>query len=151
MSQPDTFEVDLPILPNGQSVHLRICRYVPEDLSKRDCIGLGGAAARLAWRAMDVVRGKLPASRLANAVSPTAARKLETMALLYRGHLQRHPELRQRAWQLPVEPRGIDAVVRASDHVEAWVHLTIAQTSYWSTVIFDYVGTRWMCTALDLG
>ncbi|KAB8295491.1 Rv3235 family protein [Bifidobacterium avesanii] len=147
----DSFEVDVNLTPQGEPIPVRVRRYVARDMSRRDGIGLAAAAAQLACRAMEIVRGRLDADKLVRAATMQTVRKLGTMALLYRSHLQRHPELKRRTLSLPVEAKGVDAVVRSADHVEAWVRLNVGRTDYWSTVVFDYVGGRWLCTTLDLG
>lgn len=150
-SVSDSFQVDVQLTGEGDAIPLRICRYVSRDMTRQDGIGLAAAAAQLACRAMEIVRGRLDAGKLVRAATTRTVRKLATMALLYRSHLQRHPELGRHTLRLPVEAKGIDAVVRSADHVEAWVHLCVGRTDYWSTVVFDYMGGRWLCTTLDLG
>ncbi|KAA8822540.1 Rv3235 family protein [Bifidobacterium vespertilionis] len=149
--QPESFEVNVTIAQGDGDIRMRLCQYVGSDMDRREGIGLGVAAAQLACKAMEIIRGRLQTDRLVRAVAQKAINKLSTMSVLYHSHLQRHPELRQRALTLPVRARGINAVVRSADHFEACVHLTVGRTNYLSTVVFNHRGGRWMCTALDLG
>ena len=151
MSSPDTFEADIAFPGTTRLVHVRICRYVPEDMTQQKSLALASAAMQLARVSMDVVLGRVPADSLSKAANAVIVRKLDTMSLLYRSYLQRRPGMMQRLRATVTEIVGIEAVVRSPDHMEMSVHLRVAGNDYWSSVVFDDAEGRWMCTALDLG
>lgn len=148
---PHSFEADIPVPGEAMPVRARICRYSAADMGERQSLALASAAMRLARIGMDVVLGRVRADRLANAVNPIIMRKLDTMSLLYRGHLQRHPEMMRRIRMTVAAAVGIEAVVRSADHLEASVHLRVGGNDYWAAVVFDHDDGRWLCTSLDLG
>ncbi|NMM99822.1 hypothetical protein G1C96_0400 [Bifidobacterium sp. DSM 109958] len=151
MSSPDIFEANIAFPGTTNPVHVRICRYVPEDMTQQRSIALASAAMQLARVGMDVVLGRTSADRLAKAANAVIVRKLDTMSLLYRSYLQRRPGLMRRVRATVTEAVGVEAFVRSADHMEMSVHLRVAGNDYWSSVVFDRAGGRWMCTELDLG
>lgn len=147
----EVFEADVTFPGMDQTVRFRVCRYVPSDMGRRESLSLAAAAMQLARVGMDIVLGRVPADRLARAANAVIVHKLETMALLYRNYLQWHPEMVRRIRMTVTQAVGVEAVVRSPDHMEIVVHLAVACNDYWSSVVFDLVDGRWMCTSLDLG
>lgn len=140
---------------SGRPVPYHIARCFDGRVDSHTCRTLALSACRVSCMSMDIVRGRLPSSKLHRTVTGQCLRRLDTMRVL----LGRETDSRLKRDRLPFHPLGILPVVPQSltgmlvspTRIELTTHLTIGSDHHSVNVILRQQGCRWICVMVDVG
>lgn len=132
------------------SVRMRISRCLATDRSVKECLWLGAKSCAIAFKATEVVRGRLGGKTLDDDITQPIILQLANLRNLLTSDFARTASKAFYGSQMPLRIRGLHAVLLSPNRFDACIALIIDGEYHWANVVLSVIGSRWMCTTLQL-
>lgn len=129
---------------------MRIARCLATDRTVKECLWLGAKSCAIAFKATEVVRGRLDGKTLNNEITQHITVQLTNLHNLLNSDFARTASQAFYGSQMPLRIRGLHAVLLNPNSFDACIALVIDGEYHWANVVLSVIGSRWMCTSLQL-
>lgn len=140
---------------SGRPVPYHIARCIDGGVDAHTCRTLALSACRVSCMSIEIVRGRIPSSKLQRTVTGQCLKRLETMRVLLGRETHRrlsHDQLPSHPMGiLPVVPQSLNGMVISATRIEMTTHLTIGADHHSVNVVLQQQGCRWVCIMVDVG
>lgn len=132
-------------------VPYHIARCFEGEIDDHTCQALALSSCRISCMATDVVRGRMPSSKLQRTATGQCLKRLDTMCIILERESRKNPERGHPMGILPVVPQSINGMLVSPTRLETTAHLTIGFVHHWVNIVLQCNGSRWMCVLADVG
>lgn len=136
---------------NSPPVRMSVSLCDPRDRNMKECLWLANHCCEVAFKATEVARGRLgPRSLVREMTSRTIEQILNINVVLEQCQLQSGKPSSLFAKNLPIQIRGLQGTVLRPNSFDACVAMRIGRENHCANVILTLLGSRWICTGLQL-
>lgn len=146
-----SYEGRIAVGSRNEPIRYRISTCIDSPYSHQDIDKLAFRASRLTCLVIDVIRDRLPASILGDIIHPDCIPKLGTMRFHLRDRLDHGLDRYARIIYPPAEPQFINGMLLSETRMEMSIGLHVGGKQLCGSIIFERVGTKWLCTLIDIG
>lgn len=147
----NAFRTKRRVEKNSPPVRMQITQCDPRDRNQNECIWLAVRCCHIAFRATDVVRGRLNPRVLDAFVSSPIIDQVLNLYRLLKGEEERGITEHPYAKNLPIRILGLHGMVLHPNCFDACVSLVIGTQPHTVNVVLRIIGSRWICTYLQMG
>lgn len=147
----NAFQTERRVEKNSPPVRMQITCCDPEDRTVRECVWLAIRSCQIAFRATDVARGRLDPKVLKRFMVGPIIEQIRNLLFLLKTEERKGVDAQIYEKNLPIRINGLHATVLHPECFDACISLTIGKEPHTVNVVLSFIGSRWMCTYIQLG